>query len=462
MKDESTLLLPCEPQEERQEAQYTVALARHRTVDWPKLLVAAAWLAAFLIMALVLTPRPDWPVGWDAQVYWKAVVNSCTVGDPYAPGLAAQAKFHAEMHANRDPKPFSYVYGPVTVPLLRLLGRFPASLVAVLFAAAMLAGVGLTLRSGWLMAKATERAWLRYLLPFTVFFPGLLATDAVRGFNVAFALYGPILAASVRGVRRGKWMWFYVAVLVAGIVKPPLLTLLAFPVIAGRRQWIPAASVGSAGVLVFASQAWLWPKLFSEYLLAVRLQFDWYSFFGLGPAGLLAEELHDAHRPYDLPSTVFYVVFAVVMLATMLAMKSWCERKTIPWQDWIPMVWMGTMLLNPRLQDYDLAAITIPMLLAAWRMTRYVVHLGRGAKMDEQWQNWPDPALVLAGLGWFVAFNIIATQVDCETTELGVLLGLFILSVCWLRFARPDEPAVDAQRYVEADAATRFTHAAAL
>ena len=401
-----------------------------------KLPVAVLWLvASAVVVMLVVIQSSESPAGRDARVYWDAVQAVRHSGDPYAPGLAAQAKFHAENYSNSDSRPFSYVYGPVTVPLLRLLGNCPPWLLAALFGIALAVGIGLTLRAGWQMARDEERGWLRFLLPFANLFPGLLVHNVLLSGNVVYGLYGPVLIGGVRGVRRGRWGWFYAAVLAAGILKPPLLTLLAFAVVAGRRQWLPAGFVGATGLLVYAAQARLWPQFFAEYLLAVRLQFDWNHDFGCGPAGVLGAALYDAHLPFAAASTALYVVFASGLLATMLALQRWCVRNNVPWQDWIPLVWMGTLLLNPRLKEYDVAAITVPMLLASWRLMRSVVRLGREAEMDERWGNRPDPALLLAGSGWFVAFNVISIVLGWKETTLGVLLGLFSLAACWLRFA---------------------------
>jgi len=49
--------------------------------------------------------------------------------------------------------------------------------------------------------------------------------------------------------------------------------MLAIPALAGERQWLKTATVGGAGLGLFAVQAWLWPIQFREYLTSVNLQF---------------------------------------------------------------------------------------------------------------------------------------------------------------------------------------------
>ena len=62
-----------------------------------------------------------------------------------------------------------------------------------------------------------------FLLPFAVFFPGLLCDTTIVAENIAYPLYGLILAAAIPGWKRNKWLWFYAAVIAASIVKVPML-----------------------------------------------------------------------------------------------------------------------------------------------------------------------------------------------------------------------------------------------
>ena len=68
---------------------------------------------------------------------------------------------------------------------------------------------------------------------------------------------------------------------------------------------------------------------------------------------------------------------------------------------WLPVALVGTFLLNPRIMKYDMAALTIPMLLIAWRGLRAV------------FQNDSDSAasssrvLLLVGAGCFLVPNLM-------------------------------------------------------
>ncbi|MDR3763289.1 MAG: hypothetical protein P4M01_04265 [Acidobacteriota bacterium] len=408
-------------------------IAAHRSY----LFLFSLWLiAGGVLLALIATADPNFAAGWDARVYRGAVTAAHQTGDPYAKALSVQADFQTVHHHRGDHFPMTYVYGPVTVPLIRALGRVPEWLLASIYGMLLVLGYSLLLYAGWQMAHEEERKWLRYVLPFAVFFPGLLASDIILSGNIVYVLYGPIMAAAVRGVRRGKWFCFFAAVLVAGILKPPLLTLLAIAVAGGKKQWVPASVTGALGVAGYALQQYFWPALFAEYLLAVRLQFDWNADFGFGPAGLLGQALYEAHKPLDTAPVVLYLVFAAIVLAVMLLVKQRVTSHAVPWQDWLPLAILGAFLLNPRIKEYDVAAITLPMLLLAWRMSSAVVRLGRGRQQEAFGGNWPEPALIFAFGGWFVAFNMIATQVDWHPTAFGILFGLFVMGAVWLRFTK--------------------------
>ena len=171
-------------------------------------------------------------VGWDAQGYWKAIQTVHHHSDPYAEDLAALQAFHNRLASNPvERQPFVYVYSPMTLPLLRLLAVFPRWLLGLLYWGAVATGALLQLWAGFQMADQRERRWLALMLPAIIFFPGLVTDDAILSGNVAYLLYGAILAAATAGWKHGRWSWYYIAVLAASVFKTPFLVFLAFPVL---------------------------------------------------------------------------------------------------------------------------------------------------------------------------------------------------------------------------------------
>lgn len=329
------------------------------------------WAAALIAVAAMAYTGP---VGWDAQIYWKAVQNLRDGGDPYAVGIAAQQAFQSRPSPNpADHVPFAYVYSPMTLPLLRFLMVLPNWLLGALYGLAVAAGFSLELWAGFQMAEEHERPWLALMLPAVAFFPGLITDDALLSGNIAYLLYGLILAAAVPGWKRGRWFWYYVAVLAASIVKVPLLTLLAFPILVGKRQWVPASGTAVAGLLLVGAQARLWPVQFHEYLVALRLVFDEVHDFGFGPAGVFGRTLWQMGWSYSFASTILYLISTCTVGIIVLVLAKRVRENKITRETWIPVALVATLLFYPRIMKYDLAALTVPMLLIGWRTLRSAV-----------------------------------------------------------------------------------------
>jgi len=371
--------------------------------------------------------------GWDAEVYWKAAQSVHRGIDPYASGIAAQQAFHDMGQISMHPhSPMTYVYSPITLPLLRIIGSVPAWIAGTLYSIALAGGFALQLWAGWQMATTSERRWLRFLLPAVAFFPGLLSDDVLLSGNVVYLLYGLIMAAAVRGWKRNQWSWYYAAVLAASCCKAPLLTLLAFPLLVGRRQWIRAGLMGGVGCLLFSIQERVWPDLFNEYLEAVRLQFDWNIDFGVGPAGLLGKALVEAGLPYSVPTTVVYGIFASVVMIILLRTARKFQNDSEARLEWLPIAFIGTILLNPRVKEYDVAILTVPMLLVSYRLLRMIwdaanIQLNdRVGYRDPNKQNYRTAIpFVLMACGWFLAINCAADGDTWKPLECALLIGTF-------------------------------------
>ena len=394
-------------------------------------------------------------VGWDAQGYWKASQAVHHGSDPYAEDLAALRTFHTRLASNpAEHPPFVYVYSPMTLPLLRLLAAFPLWLMGLLYWGAVATGVLLQLWAGFQMADERERRWLALMLPAIIFFPGLVTDDAILSGNVAYLLYGAILAAATVGWKHGRWFWYYIAVLAASIFKTPFLVFLAFPVLIesgkdrdghsdsdrnndrGRRQRVPSAAAAITGVLIFAAQIRLWPRLFREYLSSLRLVFDYLHDFGYGPAGALGKALWRRGLPSSLATTILHLVVVCVLAGVLLFLARRVREWKLPPEAWVPVALVGTALLNPRIMKYDLAAITIPMLLIGGRALRFALERSAGEHQADnshgavQERSFFDRTLVLFASGCFLIPNVITVAGPFWfPVETVVLLAIFAMGV---------------------------------
>jgi hypothetical protein len=395
-------------------------------------LIALFWIGAITTIVVML-----WlgPVGWDAQGYWKTSLIVHHHVDPYAQDLVALRAFHVRLAADpAEPAPFVYVYSPLTLSLLRVLAWFPSWLVGLFYGLAIAIGAMLELWAGYQMADQRERRWLALLLPAIVFFPGLVTDDVILSGNVAFVLYGVILAAATAGWKRGNWSWYYVAVLLASVFKAPFLALLAFPILIenDKRQWVASLTVACGGVLLFAAQMRFWPAMFREQLLSLRLVFDWLHDFGYGPASVLGRALWQRGVPSARATAILYLVSACWLAIVLLFLANRVRRWNIPRESWVPIALVGTVLLNPRIQKYDLAAITIPMLLIGWRALRlgWTISLERVSGSSYNAQSEPPWKLIALAAGCLLIPNVITVAGPVWfPNELMVLLAIFVMGV---------------------------------
>ncbi len=390
-------------------------------------------LAAFWL--LVAISLPIWmhfeAPGWDVGVYVNAIRSLRAGHDPYADAMAVQRAFHAQMAAQPksehvDP-PWSYVYAPITLPLLRLIGSFSFWLSGAIYWIAYAASALAQIWVGMSATEPEERRVFVFLAPVAAFFPGFLANAIILGGNIAYILYAVVLLAAVVAWRRGNWVWFYAAVFAASCVKAPMLSLVVIPVLSARRQWIPATVTSVASLGVFALQPVLWPTLFRHYLEAVELQFSYNLDFGYSPAGLFGEFLSKRGLSYSPATSIFYLAYAIPLFAFLVLLSRHYLRGEFPLTRWMPVLLSGVILLNPRILEYDVAPISLLLALIAWRF--FAVHLSRRATI-----------VALAAL--FAAANAVAAiGWDVHKWVGGPLLIVFFAAGCYNLLHQSSAPA---------------------
>ncbi|MFY9853762.1 MAG: hypothetical protein WAK26_07790 [Terracidiphilus sp.] len=319
-------------------------------------------------MAIPVWNAVDPGNGWDAKVILNAIHSLQAGHDPYADGIAIATAFHDQLTLHpQDSPPYFYVYSPLTLPLLRLVGSLPPMVYISGYWLIYAAGVLAQIWAGLQFVEIKERRFFVFLAPAAAFFPGLLQHDALMSGNLAFILYGLVFLAALLGWRRGRWHWFYLAVLAASCFKIPYLSLLAIPVLSARRQWIPAGIIGATGISLFTVQLWVWPSYFHNYLRALELIFSCDHGFGVGPAGLISSSLLNAGLPYAA-GTIFYVFFVLLSFGLLIFLSRQFLAGEFSREQWIPVMVTGVILLGPRIQEYDVAPLTLFMALIGWRV----------------------------------------------------------------------------------------------
>ncbi|AFL87895.1 hypothetical protein Terro_1589 [Terriglobus roseus DSM 18391] len=383
-----------------------------------------------VLWLLVLAVFPVWvhfdAPGWDVAVYAKGMRDAAAGLDPYEQAMAVQRTYHAShaLQAGVAP-PYSYVYSPITLPLLRGIAHAPEWLSGAVYWLLYALGALAQIWVGMRFVRRQEFGVFAFVAPLTLFFPGLLANGTVQSGNIAYILYALVFSAAVYGWRRQRWGWFYAAVLIASCVKAPLLSLVVIAPLSARRQILPAVATVAAGVSLFGFQPMLWPSLFRHYLQAVELQFSYNRDFGCSPAGLFSAIRFDHGLSYAPASYFVYLAYALPLLGCMFYLSRRFFRGDFTLQEWAPLLLVGTILLNPRLLEYDVAPITLPLALLAWR---WVAGLGRFR-------------VVAASVA--VAFFVVANGLSIYSWEVrkridGPLLVILFVAGAWtlLRSAR--------------------------
>lgn len=395
------------------------------------------WLCAFL--TIPIWNRVD-PAGYDIAIYHHAIVSLHAGHDPYVDAMAIQDAFHRTLaqHPNAYP-PYSYVYSPITLPLLRFLGHLPSWFALTAYWLILIAGVFSVLRITTRAGVSTEKTFLTLIAPLAVFCPGLLAHDTILSGNIAFILYAFVLLGAYIGWTRNTWRWCYLAILIASCFKPPLLTLLAIPFFSARRQWLPAGATAALGLGIFAAQSRVVPELFLHFMQAVQLQFTYNHDFGSSPAGVFSDFLVHHGIAYSPASLVFYALYAAAIAAVLFHLSRQYLNGGLSLQQWMPVLLTGTILLNPRIMEYDAAPLAIPMALIAWR---FFTRDGITSRA------------VLTYLGLFLAANLIACNVaDAWKPTECLLLATTFSTGAW-SLLQPNEatlPATETADEVEAD-----------
>jgi hypothetical protein len=384
-------------------------------VSRSKAIALTFWVLALL--ALPIWMSSDHP-GWDIVFYRNAITSLHAGHDPYSDAMNVQRAFHATLaqHPNDIP-PFSYVYSPMTLPLLRFLGALPIWFAGSFYWLGIAIGAMVPL---YVMLRAREEddfAFFRIVAPAAIFFPGLLAQDTVLSGNVAFILYGLVLLGAAYGWKRNRWLWCYLAILSASVFKAPLLCLVAIPLFSARKQWLPSAVTALLGTAIFGIQSLIWPSLFHHWLQAVELQFSYNRDFGSSPAGVFSYIITGRGVSYSPYSEIFYLFYGVIIFATLLYLSRQYLAGRFTLGQWIPVLLLGSVMLNPRLMEYDLAPLALPMALIGWRFARRI------------------NASSISGLVYFLIFlagNLIGAGITgmWKPTEC-VFLVTFFIAGCW-------------------------------
>lgn len=328
---------------------------RRNSSQW---LLTALWVAALVPVAGMFVFLPD--NCWDLRVTTEALRYVRLGLDPYAASIA-----HEQAEAALGHRVFIYWYPPISILFLRAINVIPELLRSLMFWAAYVAGFGLQLWGASRYALPTERNKLRFLLPLTIFFPAFVPSDCILSGNLAIPMYGAIMAASVPGWRDGRWGWFYGAVLASSLLKPPMLVWLIVPWLIGSAQLVPSALAAFCGVDAFILQRVIWPERFASFMISIRHALPYETNYSA--VGMFYRTAQQFGHPPSRLLAAFLVLFSTVIVALLAYFAYECKRGNLAGQSLAAIVLVSTAILAPRLKEYDLLPLTIPMALILLR-----------------------------------------------------------------------------------------------
>ena len=197
-------------------------------------------------------------------------------------------------------------------------------------------------------------SWLTPMMAALVFlsesrFTGVMA---IYSANVAPSLYFLALLAAVPGIRSNRWRWFYLVVLIAGLIKLTLVILLLLPVFAGTRQWLRSISCGAGVISGYAVQAKVVPALYAGYKSALLQQVSVRGLYGYGVFGVVASLDGRLHRHVGGDAYVAWACCAAAMLGGLFWLKS-RRADALDTSTWLALLLMAVIIINPRMLAYD-------------------------------------------------------------------------------------------------------------
>jgi hypothetical protein len=191
---------------------------------------------------------------------------------------------------------------------------------------------------------------------------------------------------------------------------------------------LPAGVTVATGIALFAIQPLVWPSLFHHFLQAVNLQFSYNRDFGCSPAGLLSKFLFGRGISYTVAGAVIYLLYAVPVFAVLFHLSRRFLNAGFSLRRWIPVLLLGVFLLNPRLIEYDIVPLMLPMALIGWRfLARY----------------YPPTRAILCLVSIVAVGNVFAAQNFGHWKQVeGIFLIVFFVAGCWDLLQQSRTPSV--------------------
>jgi hypothetical protein len=352
-----------------------------RTLRWSQVISCILSVVAFCAMTCFLylhDIRDNGGPFWDAHVYARAVSAYRHGGDPY----------------NAASPHLMFVYSPLvleTMAAARLV--FPPGMLWYAYLAlACTASISLPI----LISACLGIRWLSASIAILIFLllPGFMAEFSLLSGNIANLLYAIVLLALFHALRSGRWRWFYLAIVVSGIIKPPMLGFLLFPLLCG---YISSSVLsGMTAALVFLGQRVFMPALYHRFAQAVYTQLVVTGDIGFGLFSGLPAPL----------CTTAPIVFAAAAIGTFWFLYKNRFAPSSPL--WVPALLVTCVLMSPRLLSYDAQIAIVPAICL----------------LLETAPNWSERQKQTAGVIISVSLLVLCKKTSIYATSLFLALAL--------------------------------------
>ena len=311
-------------------------------------------IAFFVIAAIVfwLLHRGDLADWWleDLPVYTNAVRTWLSGHSPYDASMA----------------PLYFLYPPFFLYLAKLFSMpIPSGWGETLY---VLFEIAATCALPIVLARYFFRqTWLSPLFALLLFFasPRFTGVLALCSMNVATILYCAAFLAAVPGLRRNRWVWFYLAIFFAASIKITFLSLLLLPLLAGKRQWVRSIGCGAAVVAMNLAEKIMWPDLYAGYQWSLKQGILVQQQYGYGLFGIVATYHHTRRVGAGTAAYVVAGVLFLIVLSVMFLLRRRLERNCNhdsrgPGSNdlasngvWLALILLAIILVNPRQMQYD-------------------------------------------------------------------------------------------------------------
>jgi hypothetical protein len=205
-------------------------------------------------------------------------------------------------------------------------------------------------------------SWLTLPVAFAIFacHPLMSAEVAFGSGNLGNVLYVLILIAGIPGVRRNRWSWFFLMLIVASVFKPPFLAFLLLPLWLGSGQKTASAGAASIVLLEAMIERLVWPQQYKSFVESVLFQVTVLQDTGIGLVRYFIH-FHLGAGPPLLRDNLGYLVHGILMSGIVAGF--WILRRrnnAVPDPVWVAAVLLMAVLANPRIEDYDVVVAVIP------------------------------------------------------------------------------------------------------